>query len=429
MAAGQALGAWGCLLPVGLSATRGQFTNNPGSPPPGWSSSVGPNGTDTGITPYIGGGGTGYGSRGQWQGGGPSPAQQQAESVKERNQQNKIDSLQNEINVLQEKQSELTDKSKQSERDSLSDQLKSKQKELSDAQTDLQNQQNLFAQQWAGGGPSMASSSGNSGGGLFDQLFGTMQSGLKETFLPPGFTDLTQTPMAKSAGALLSFFGGLLGGQGSSGMLGGGNLFQHPVLAALTGYTQQPGGPIQPGSPVYDSTGTHYSPAARAAAGAGLASIRPTCLVSSRGCGRVRAPPSTITGRALISTPLIRERITPTCSRCCPTTTLPRLAPPARQPHRGQVWAPVRFSMSRLLLTPDLARKWLANTGNNAGWANAAKVARFAADMRAGEWQPNSTIEVSDKGQRGICFEDGCHRALAVIHSGCSIEFDVRGLP
>ena len=60
----------------------------------------------------------------------------------------------------------------------------------------------------------------------------------------------------KSVGALLSFFGGLLGGKGSGGFLGGGDWAQHPArMALMGGFNQQPYGEIQPGSPVYDSAG------------------------------------------------------------------------------------------------------------------------------------------------------------------------------
>ena len=69
-----------------------------------------------------------------------------------------------------------------------------------------------------GGGGAGGSSQANS---IFSQLKSIGEGGVKETFLPPGFSDPTTWPNVKSGMALLKVFGGMLGGQGGSqGLLG-----------------------------------------------------------------------------------------------------------------------------------------------------------------------------------------------------------------
>lgn len=75
----------------------------------------------------------------------------------------------------------------------------------------------------SGGGGGGSTGMGNAGGAsdqtnsILDQLKSIGEGGLKETFLPEGFSDPMSWPNVQSGMALLKFFGGLLSGQGSQG--------------------------------------------------------------------------------------------------------------------------------------------------------------------------------------------------------------------
>jgi hypothetical protein len=108
-----------------------------------------------------------------------------------------------------------------------------------------------------GGGAGGRSGGGGSGGDPISQLAGIVAGGAKESLLPPGFTDYTNNPWVKSAGAalgilggavggpgggILSMFGGLLGGGGGGGGIlpaGLGDSLMHPARAALAASNPQ----------------------------------------------------------------------------------------------------------------------------------------------------------------------------------------------
>jgi cell wall-associated NlpC family hydrolase len=109
-----------------------------------------------------------------------------------------------------------------------------------------------------GGGAGGRSGGGGSGGDPLSQLAGIVAGGAKESLLPPGFTDYTQNPWVKSAGAALGMLGGAVGGPGGGllglfgGLLGGGSVggggilpaglgdaLMHPARAALAGANPQ----------------------------------------------------------------------------------------------------------------------------------------------------------------------------------------------
>lgn len=78
---------------------------------------------------------------------------------------------------------------------------------------------------FGGSGGSGARRIGGSGGGsdkaesLFSQLQSIGEGGVKETFLPEGFSDPMSWPNVQSGIALLKFFGGMLGGQNKQGLI------------------------------------------------------------------------------------------------------------------------------------------------------------------------------------------------------------------
>jgi hypothetical protein len=84
------------------------------------------------------------------------------------------------------------------------------------------------------GGTDGGSGGGSGGGGddPFSSLMGIAKGGLKESLLPPGFIDYSQTSWGKSAGAAVKM---LMGGGGLGGLLpkGFGDLLMHPVKAAM----------------------------------------------------------------------------------------------------------------------------------------------------------------------------------------------------
>lgn len=81
-----------------------------------------------------------------------------------------------------------------------------------------------------------------------------------------------------------------------------------------------------------------------------------------------------------------------------------------------------------VLITPDMAKNYLANSAGNARFAkegklfNAAKVTKLASYMRSGKWELNSQgISFNEDGN----LVDGHHRLAAIVESGCSIEMYV----
>ena len=90
--------------------------------------------------------------------------------------------------------------------------------------------------------------------------------------------------------------------------------------------------------------------------------------------------------------------------------------------------------MDAVLLTPELARSWLAGVG----WSEAmmtsyrgeyaALVDRFADDIRAGRFSDGSTVNFEDLPDRPgpqPCLVDGYKRCLAVIATGVAIKVRV----
>lgn len=77
----------------------------------------------------------------------------------------------------------------------------------------------------SGGGGGSARRIGGAGGGsdakgIFDQLKSIGEGGVKETFLPQGFSDPMSWPNVQSGMALLKVFGGMFGKQGDQGLIG-----------------------------------------------------------------------------------------------------------------------------------------------------------------------------------------------------------------
>lgn len=80
-----------------------------------------------------------------------------------------------------------------------------------------------------------------------------------------------------------------------------------------------------------------------------------------------------------------------------------------------------KVSVSTVIVTPEIATRWLAsNTFNRK--LRPAKVARYASDMAAGRWTVDASM---------ICFDtqgrlmNGQHRLHAIVASGASIPFVV----
>lgn len=84
------------------------------------------------------------------------------------------------------------------------------------------------------------------------------------------------------------------------------------------------------------------------------------------------------------------------------------------------------ISVKTMRVTPSTASKWLDRNGGNRN-VRPSRVARYAADMRAGRWQQNGDTFKFDTTGRLI---DGQHRCHAIIESGKSMTaFVVQGLP
>lgn len=86
----------------------------------------------------------------------------------------------------------------------------------------------------------------------------------------------------------------------------------------------------------------------------------------------------------------------------------------------------------RVFVTPGVAKAWLARNADNQRNVKIAKVTQYARDMQSGVWNENTgeTIKFADGDTETGVLIDGQNRLLAVVESGCSINFDVvSGLP
>ncbi|SKF61473.1 Uncharacterised protein [Mycobacteroides abscessus subsp. abscessus] len=84
------------------------------------------------------------------------------------------------------------------------------------------------------------------------------------------------------------------------------------------------------------------------------------------------------------------------------------------------------ITVKTMRVTPAVASKWLDRNGGNRNM-RAARVERYAADMKAGRWQQNGDTFKFDTTGRLI---DGQHRCQAIIESGKAITaLVVAGLP
>lgn len=76
----------------------------------------------------------------------------------------------------------------------------------------------------------------------------------------------------------------------------------------------------------------------------------------------------------------------------------------------------------RVLVTPELAKRWLRSNAENQRNQKPAKIASYARDMASGAWD-------SDTGEtikfRGDVLIDGQNRLCAVVEAGVPIAFDV----
>ena len=85
-----------------------------------------------------------------------------------------------------------------------------------------------------------------------------------------------------------------------------------------------------------------------------------------------------------------------------------------------------KISYAAVLVTPDMAKRWLDDNNSNNRNIRKAKVAEYAADMVAGRWEFNGETIQFD---RGGMLLNGQHRLLAIVETGLSQTFlIVRGL-
>ena len=80
------------------------------------------------------------------------------------------------------------------------------------------------------------------------------------------------------------------------------------------------------------------------------------------------------------------------------------------------------MKIEKVLVTPEIAAKWLANNTQNRN-VNKDRVNRYASDMVNNKWR-NNTGEFVKIAKDGTLL-DGQHRLIAVIKSKKSIELDV----
>jgi hypothetical protein len=73
-------------------------------------------------------------------------------------------------------------------------------------------------------------------------------------------------------------------------------------------------------------------------------------------------------------------------------------------------------SASIVMVTPEIARRWLERNKSNRN-IRTDKVAQYARDMKAGNWELTGTIEFDTDSN----LIQGQHRCTAVIESGCTV--------
>lgn len=76
------------------------------------------------------------------------------------------------------------------------------------------------------------------------------------------------------------------------------------------------------------------------------------------------------------------------------------------------------LSVETVLITPQLAKEWLATNENNRS-IKKAKVSSFARQMESGEWMQSGEPIIFDSNGK---LANGQHRLLAVIESGASVQ-------
>ena len=224
----------------------------------------------------------------------PSVAEQAAEEKRERNLQEKIDTIQGEIDNLNEKKKEWDDKTKQSTKDELERKLSEKEQKKSDAAKDLETaktnwqnrldatvQRDDYKQQYESLYPMMGqngSSAGDSGMGdsnLFNAnnnglsekspfkmpdlqgLGDIMTNGLAQEFLPPGFMNPFGSDMFRIPSVLLGFIGKIIGGPTGQALNLAGAVMSGKgsnVAAAIQSFIPQPFGTLNPASPGKESS-------------------------------------------------------------------------------------------------------------------------------------------------------------------------------
>jgi hypothetical protein len=184
----------------------------------------------------------------------------------------KVDKAQDKLNRTQDQLKDLEDKRDHAkkalsadDKKDLDDKITAKNHELDQAKKQLSEaQQGDFHK----GGDSKGGEKGDKGDTDLSQLGDIFSKGLTETFLPPGFINPFDTPLAKSGGAALNYLGGLLGKfspQGGAGLGLAGNLMTGNGSGAMKsmrgvmGFTPQPF-TAHAASPNAESTGAFGEP-------------------------------------------------------------------------------------------------------------------------------------------------------------------------
>jgi len=137
----------------------------------------------------------------------------------------RITSIEDEIKTLENKRDHSKKALTADEKTKVDDELVKKNHELDEAKEKLADaERGDFHKSKGGKGKSGKGDKGNP----LEELGGIFDKGIGEALLPPGFTKMMDTPLAKSGGALLSFLGEMLTGHGGAaagkalGGLGGG---------------------------------------------------------------------------------------------------------------------------------------------------------------------------------------------------------------
>jgi hypothetical protein len=181
-------------------------------------------GMPAGATPGVGP----NGERGYFQGGGDP---EKVTAAKDQ-----ITSLQDELKSLENQRDHSKKALSDDDKHKLDDEIEKKHHDLDRAEERLQKaEQGTFHKSKEGKGE------GGDKDDPMTSLGDIFSKGLTESFLPPGFINPLDTPLAKSGGAALSFFGSLLSGQGlgtSSKVLRGF------MPSALTPHAATPGNEV-----------------------------------------------------------------------------------------------------------------------------------------------------------------------------------------